>query len=328
MQTISSGLWSSPSTWQGGRFPAATDHVEIMHDINLDTDAKVTGIMIGDGCELCIDAPKNITLESTGNIVVMGRLCAEEKPGFVYTVRFTGIDENKFIGGGMDILDSDIGLWVMGMGELDFEGIEQPLWDKGITNRDTLISFASSATRNIHIEGTPTGMAHIFIMSSMPQNFRYVQFRYMGPRKDLNGDGVKELVTGRYALHFHHCEDGSRESIIEGCIARECGNHCFVPHSSHGITMRGNIAYNITEFPFWYDFGQRTHDLLWENNLVVKVSYVPRSQDQDSDMAPTFGAGGFVLGSGNGNKCNGNVVIATSGEHRSAGGLCMAGAAR
>jgi len=315
MQTISNGLWSSLSTW-GGKLPTATDKVQIMHDINLDIDAKVAGVMIMDGCELCIDAANNITLESTSNIVVMGRFCMEEKIPFIYTVRFTDINENKFVGGGMDVLDSDIGLWAMGNGQLDLQGIVQPTFEKGVVNPDTLSSFASSAIRNIRIEGTATGKSHIFIMSSMPQNLRYVQFRYMGPRKDLNGDGAKELVTGRYALHFHHCDDGSRGSIVEGCIARDCDNHCFVPHTSHGITMRSNIAYNVTETPFWYDYGQRTNDIHWENNLVALIKYVERAQDQDSDMAPTFGAGGFVLGFGDSNICRGNVVIGTSGDFR------------
>jgi hypothetical protein len=49
------------------------------------------------------------------------------------------------------------------------------------------------------------------------------------------------------------------------------------------------------------------------------VSYTPRSQDQDSDGAPTFGAEGFLLGFGDSNICRGNVVIGTSGDPRSAG---------
>jgi len=128
MQTISPGPWSNPFTWEGGKLPSTTDHVEIMHDVNLDTDTKVAGITIMDGCEFCIDAERNVTLETTGNIVVMGRFCAEAKPQYGYTIRFTGIDESKFIGGGMDVLDTDIGLWVMGAGELDFQGVPKTAW--------------------------------------------------------------------------------------------------------------------------------------------------------------------------------------------------------
>lgn len=261
-----------------------------------------------------LDPTKNVTITTSKNIIVTGLLISHPNPDVVHTIRFVNVDESKFVGGGDVPLDTDIGIWVTGAGQLDLQGVPQSLWNRDTLDQGTLQQFASSATRNLRIEGTGTGQAHIFIKSSKPQTIKYVQFRYMGPRRDRTGDGVKELVTGRYAVHFHHSEDGSRGSIIEGCIARDCGNHCFVPHGSHGITMRGNIAYNVTETPFWYDLGHKTNDLVWENNLVANVSYVSRAADQDSGDAPTFGAGGFVLGFGDGNICRGNVVVNTSGE--------------
>ena len=268
---------------------------------------------------LTLDPTKNVTITTNKNIIVTGLLISRPQATVIHRIVFTGIDESKFVGGGDVPLDTDPGIWVTGAGQLDLQGAPQQLWAKGITNSDTLTSFAAAVSRNLRIEGTATGQSHIFIKSSKPQTIRYVQLRYMGPRKDRTGDGVKELVTGRYAVHFHHSEDGSRGSIIEGCIARDCGDHCFVPHGSHGITMRGNIAYNVTETPFWYDLGHRTNDLTWENNLVANVSFVERSADQDSDDAPTFGAGGFVLGFGDGNICRGNVVIGTNGDEREGG---------
>lgn len=282
------------------------------------TDLNLNEALLIDGT-LELDPKANVTITTTKNIIVSGKLISHPNPAVVHTIRFTGIDENKFLGGGDAVLESDIGIWVIATGQLDLQGMQQPTFDKGVVNPDTLTQFVATQTRNMRIEGTATGQAHLFIKSSQPQFIRYVQFRWLGPRRDLNGDGVKELVTGRYACHFHHSDDGSRGSIIEGCIARDCGNHCFVPHGSHGIAMRDNIAYNVTETPFWYDLGHRTNDLLWENNLVVNVAFVPRSQDQDSDMAPTFGAGGFVLGFGDGNICRGNTVIATSGDRREGG---------
>lgn len=270
---------------------------------------------------LILDSTKNVILTVTGNIIVTGLLISRPNPDVTHMIRFTGIDESKFVGGGDVPLDSDPGLWVIGAGQLDLQGTVQPIFEKGITNPETLKQFASGATSNLRIEGTATGQSHIFIKSSKPQTIKYVGFRYMGPRRDRDGDGVKELVTGRYAIHFHHCDDGSRGTVIEGCIARDCNNHCYVPHGSHGITMRGNIAYNVTETPFWYDLGHKTNDLIWENNLVANVAYVPRALDQDSGDAPTFGAGGFVLGFGDGNICRGNVVIGTVGDTREGAGF-------
>lgn len=286
--------------------------------INLDKDLSLTEVLEVEGV-LVLDPKANVTLTTTKNIIVTGNLISQPEPDVVHVIRFTGIDENKFVGGGVDVLDSDVGLWVIGAGQLNLNGVPQPAWERGALDQGTLTNIASTATRNLRIEGTATGQAHVFIKSTRPQTIRYTQFRYLGPRRDLNNDGAKELITGRYACHFHHSDDGSRGSIIEGCIARDCNNHVFVPHGSHGITMRNNVVYNVIESPFWYDFGHRTHDLVWENNLVVNVKYVARSQDQDSGGAPTFGAGAFVLGSGNGNVCRGNVVIGTTGDPRSAG---------
>lgn len=283
-------------------------------DLSLTEPLEIEGVMI-------LDPNSNITLTTTSNIIVTGNLISQPDPAVTHTIRFTGIDESKFVGGGDVVLDSDTGLWVMGAGQLNLNGAQTEGISKDalIVNPDLVAQSIDYINRNLRIEGTATGQAHLFIKSSRPQTIRYTQFRYMGPRKDTNNDGVKELVTGRYAVHFHHSEDGSRGSIIEGCIARDCGNHCFVPHGSHGITMRNNIAYNVIETPFWYDLSHRTNDLLWENNLVVNVSFVERSLDQDNPGAPTFGAGGFLLGFGDGNICRGNVVINTSGDPRTSG---------
>jgi parallel beta-helix repeat protein len=285
----------------------------------LTTDLDLTEILEVEGT-LTLDPTKNVTITTTKNIIVTGKLISKPNPDVKHTIRFINIDENKFVGSGDTVLDTDIGLWCMNAGQLDLESSIKHDWKQYGTDYAAMESFAASIGSNMNIEGTATGQSHIFIKSSKPQSIKYVGFRYLGPRKDRDGDGVKELVTGRYAVHFHHCDEGSRGSIVEGCIARDCNNHCFVPHGSHGITFRNNIVYNVIETPFWYDFGHRTHDLVLENNLVVKVNYVPRAMDQDSDDAPTFGAGGFVLGSGDGNICRGNVVIGTSGDPRSAGG--------
>lgn len=287
------------------KIPAGVSRI-LTADLNLTELLEVEGVLI-------LDPKSNITITTNKNIVVTGDLISQPEGTVVHRILFTGIDESKFVGGGEAVLDSDTGLWVMGAGRLSLLGSEQPTFEKGIVNADTFQVLAAASTRNMRIEGTATGQAHVFIKSSRPQTIKYVQLRFLGPRKDANKDGVKELVAGRYACHFHHSEDGSRGTVIEGCIARDCNNHCFVPHGSHGIAMRNNIVYNVTETPFWYDFGHKTNDLLWENNLVVNVKYVPRSQDQDNDGAPTFGAGGFVLGFGDSNICRGNVVIGTSG---------------
>lgn len=284
----------------------------------LSSDSSLTELLEIEGT-LTLDPTKNITITTTKNIIVTGKLISKPNADVRHLIRFINVDENKFVGGGDVVVDSDIGLWVTGAGQLDLEGAIKHDWKQLGTDYAAMEKFAAAVGSNMRIEGTATGQSHLFIKSSKPQSIKYVGLRWLGPRKDRSGDGVKELVTGRYACHFHHSEDGSRGSIIEGCIARDCNNHCFVPHGSNGITLRNNIVYNVLETPFWYDFGHKTNDLTWENNLVVKVNYVRRAEDQDSDNAPTFGSGGFVLGFGDSNICRGNVVIGTSGDEREGG---------
>jgi hypothetical protein len=280
-------------------------------DISLTEVLEVEGVLV-------LDPKSNVTITTTKNIVVTGDLISQPNPDVVHAIRFTGIDESKYVGSGDTVLDSDTGLWVMGAGRLNLLGFNVNDWKQFTIEAVSLETYAISASSNLRIEGTATGQAHIFIKSSRPQSIKYVQLRYLGPRKDNNSDGIKDIILGRYACHFHHSEDGSRGTIIEGCIAGDCNSHCFVPHGSHGITMRNNIVYNVLEAPFWYDYGHKTNDLTWENNLVVNVGYIPRANDQDNG-GPQGGVNAFVLGFGNSNICRGNVVIGTAGDYRAAG---------
>lgn len=346
------------------------------------TDVTLTDVLEVEGT-LTLDPTKNITLSTNKNILVTGKLISNPNPDVIHTIRFTGVDENKFVGSGMDVLDSDIGLWVMGAGQLDLQGAEKTGWTnqrvpilsgdtrldcnlvkgwqpgdelmvtptaKGASNYDVVAIKSiginlvdvnkpltahpiiaskftpevANLTRNMRIEGTPTGQSHIFIHSTAVQTIRYVCIRYMGPRKDQGSDSAKEFVIGRYGLHFHHC-GFIPGTLIEGCVVRDTGSHAYVPHGSHNITFRGNVAYNVTETAFWYDLGHKTHNTLYEGNLVAFVKYVPQSlamdlKETDPDMGPTFASSGFLLGMGDGNICRGNVVVGTQGDYRTGGG--------
>jgi hypothetical protein len=125
----------------------------------------------------------------------------------------------------------------------------------------------------------------IFLATSQPQTVKYVELSHLGPRKP---DGkFTEGVKGRYPLHFHHAGDGSRGSLIEGVVARQSGNRGFVPHASHGITLRGTSAYDVFETPYWWDppdstSGQsgfldinNTDDLLVDQAVAAQVMADP-----------------------------------------------------
>ncbi|HVG16070.1 MAG TPA: PA14 domain-containing protein, partial [Chitinophagaceae bacterium] len=180
-------------------------------------------------------------------------------------------------------------------------------------------------TRNVRIEGTTNGKSHVFVHSSVPQNISHVQFRYMGVRKDVNGDGIKEPVAGRYGLHFHHCGNGSKGTLVESCVMRDTSNHSYVPHTSHGISFKNNIAYNVLETAFWWDPGHITHETTYDGNIVALCDYVFRALNlttPDAADAPQGSSSGFLLGVGDDNVCNNNVVVAGSfGDAENGGGF-------
>ena len=174
-------------------------------------------------------------------------------------------------------------------------------------------------TRNVIIEGAPHARAHVFIQSQAAQSVRYVLLQWLGPRKPFRGQPTfhhssrppgklgefgdaeypggafstarfprTEPVIGRYPLHFHHCEDGSRGSVVEGCVVRS-SSRAFVPHSSHGITMRDCIAFDVINDAYWWDEGHPTDDLVWDHCAVFGARYDPVTAGEPA---------GFMLGQG------------------------------
>lgn len=356
-----------------------TEEKILSEDLTLSEVLEIPGTLI-------FDPGKSVTLTTSRNVIVTGKLVMKPaSPKVIHTIRFIDIDENKFVGGGMEVLDSDIGLWVIGKGRLDIEGSKKTPWTRavaGIETGNTLIKplamegwavdddvvilpTAAGAsnyderkiriidgtslfvdkttnhpyvdkqytpeilnlTRNVRIEGTAGGRAHIFIHAQVVQNISYVAIRYMGPRKNQLSDNAKELIPGRYGLHFHHCEDGSRGSIVEGVVVYDTDNHAFVPHGSHGIQFTDCISYNTTEDAYWWDLGHQTHDTAFIRCVAAKVKYVPRSVDMNlraidtSDKVPTLGADGLTAGRGDGNKWIDGVIVGTTGDPHGKGGI-------
>lgn len=392
--SVQSGKWSDASTW-GGNVPSKNDTPLISsgHTVVYDVkSAEFAGVNVAPGATLEFDSNASSHLASSRNISVQGVL--KMKPSsadVVQRIQFVGIDENRVVGGGMEILETDIGLWVMGPGKLDLAGTKKTSWTRttGSANAGTLsITVADAAgwrvgdeimivptdmpngifdyndstqkvvdpfqakferrkiiaingnsivvdsalqhnhlqvstdsgktwnaevanlTRNVCIEGTEKGRAHIFIRSSVPQSVLYVAGRYFGPRK-MQGARRSTLITGRYALHFHHCQDGSRGSIVDGCAFYDNGNRVYVPHMSHGVSMTNNVSFNTMESAFWWDFQEITHDTNWDHNLIALCSW---NGVDGSSM-------GMMLNMGDGNRATNNVMVYghTGDEHNHGG---------
>ncbi len=77
----------------------------------------------------CFDPNVSTTVEVTGNVVVRGTLLiAPADPSVTHTLRFTGANEQAFVGGGDQVLPTDVGLWIMGAGTLYSIGAPKIGW--------------------------------------------------------------------------------------------------------------------------------------------------------------------------------------------------------
>jgi hypothetical protein len=379
--------------------PGPRDVAVISSDVVLDTDARVAGVVVRRSGALSYLRGRSVTLESSGNVVVQGRLSMRPKSSsIVHRLVFVNVDESRFQGEGMKVLDSDVGLWVMDNGVLDIAGSSKRAWTrtvsgvrKGVTtielrdppkgwrvgdrivltptrsphpgwehhtsfdrariraingnkvklSRPTKFGHPKvevrpgvvftpevlNLTRNVRIQGTRVGRAHVFVNSSRRQRISHAQITHMGPRQKKS-KSYTEPVTGRYPLHFHFCGKGSKGSVVKGTVVTRSGNRAFVPHESDGITFRDCISHDTMDGAYWWDpptddhgrNGPRHRDHRNESNNIVWercVASLVRKEDED----PATRMNGFLLGAGIDNVVRECVAVGVQRSFNSSGYL-------
>ena len=246
-------------------------------------------------------------VQIAGNLLVDGR--AAMRPGS--GLKFLGADPTQYVGGGLDfdsaLHANDIGLWIRTTGVLDIQGTPKVGWNRTGIDPSWLIddeywiaptdvgdftprrwspgdavprvplpqdavmpwldpdwqangvpAEVMNVTRDIVIEGP----GHIHIRSELPQIIKYVTLRGLGVRQ----------AAGRFVIHFHRKADGTRGSIVEGVVAIDSRGIVYVPHESHGITMRDVVSLNSTDDVLWWNKGDETNDLLVDRLCVSGVT--------------------------------------------------------
>jgi G8 domain len=399
-QAPAGSRWSDPDSWSDG-VPGPGQVAVVTKPIVLDRDVQVGGVVIEPSGQLSFDPATSHRLESAGNVVVQGRLAMQPaSPEVEHRLVLTGAREASFAGGGMEVLRSDVGLWVMDKGVLNIAGAPKLAWTRvtgavpagatTITLRDdpkgwrpgddivltptlsptvedhseafdrarvrsisgrtvTLerpVRFEHPSvdvgadvgpgrvqtaevlnlTRNVGIEGTPEGRAHVFINSSGKQSVRAVTIRHMGPRqldRSSDQDGATTSVKGRYGLHFHMCDNGSRGSVVEGVVVRDAGGHSFVAHESHGVTFKDCVAFDVMDEAYWWDGppgtvtdgatdpGTSTDDTVYDRCVAALVRADPPNEG--------YGLAGFALGRGSRNICRNCVAVGVQGNVNASG---------
>ncbi|MFD8479836.1 hypothetical protein [Kitasatospora sp. NPDC059673] len=383
--------WSDAKGW-GGKVPGAGSAVRITDKVVLDGDAKVGSLLIDTGGSLVFATDRSLTLESTGNVEVRGTLALAPEAAHTHTLRFPDIDERRFQGGGMSVVDTDTGLWVTGRGYLRLDGAPRTAWVRAATELkagDAVLKLAAAPegwqvgdelavtptappdaegfsdsydlvtvqrvdgpnvtltaplqhahprvslgggavfgaevlnlTRNVRVEGTEQGRAHVHLTSSRPADVRHAALRRVGPRavgkEKWNGQPVSEPVLGRYGLHFHMLLDTSRGTVVEGVVVRDAGSHAFVPHNSHGITFRGCISHNTLEDAYWWDGPIDTRTPQGPSDDIAYVGCVA-SRTVFEPNPRGYRLTGFSLGAGTGSSARDCVAVGVQGATGASG---------
>ncbi len=120
----------------------------VVYDI---VTSDVRGVDVKAGATLTFDPSKTVQLQSSANVIVEGTLTMKPaNSSTTHTLRFINVDEAAFVGGGMDPLASDVGLWIMTAGKLDAVGATKTSWTRvaGAVNQDATA---------ITLEATPSG---------------------------------------------------------------------------------------------------------------------------------------------------------------------------
>jgi hypothetical protein len=122
--------WSDPDAWSDG-VPGPKQVAVVTKSILLDVDVEVAGVVVERGAQLIFDPAASHRLKSSGNVVVRGRLVMHPASAAIdHRLVVTGAEESAFVGGGMDVLASDVGVWVMGSGRLDLAGTPKLAWTR------------------------------------------------------------------------------------------------------------------------------------------------------------------------------------------------------
>jgi hypothetical protein len=160
--------WCDPATW-GGSVPTKASDVVIEGEVLVDCVAEARSVEIPKGATLKASRAKDSSISLRGNLIVRGRLDYGTPDDRVCDATaelvVSGTDDDDFVGtpssdefGGdgfvepkdvpMQVLDSDVGVWVMGSGVFTAAGRIKRAWSKlteSTASDDTTFSVEDAA---------------------------------------------------------------------------------------------------------------------------------------------------------------------------------------
>jgi hypothetical protein len=149
--TSTVGRWQDASVWPGGRVPTSDDDIVIDGHVVIEGNATARTVTVQSGgvLEFSQDSPSR--LEVHGNVVVRGILRMQPASHEVeHLLRFVGVNESGFVGGGHAVVESDTGLWFTDHGHAMLTGSERLPWSRADTS-------LNKGTTTVPIEDVPAG---------------------------------------------------------------------------------------------------------------------------------------------------------------------------
>jgi hypothetical protein len=135
---------SRPYTYAGLSINVTSDTLPPPPAATFSGNVTLESLEIPAGATANFDPDVSTTVTVSGNVVVEGTLQMHPaSASVVHTLQFAGIDEENYVGGGDEVLESDIGLWLMEEGLLDAVGTTRTPWVRTTTS---LSAAATSAT--------------------------------------------------------------------------------------------------------------------------------------------------------------------------------------
>jgi chitodextrinase len=152
--SVKAGSWNDASVWSTGKVPTENELVVVKggHNVILSGETpKLGGVKVEANSILEFDKSKSTRLLTSENIVVEGSLVMKpSSPDVDHLIKFLDINEEAYVGGGHDPIDTDVGLWVMYEGKLDAVGAKKLGW----TN---LAGSVSRGANKVQLNSEPEG---------------------------------------------------------------------------------------------------------------------------------------------------------------------------
>lgn len=254
--------WCDPATW-GGDVPTASSDVVIDGEVVVDCVASAHSVEIPKGATLKASRGKDSTLTLRGNLVVHGRLDYGTPEDRVCDATaelvVSGTDDDGFVGtpssdefGGdqfveprdvpMQVLDSDVGVWVMGSGVFTAAGRVKRAWSKltettGPDDATLAVEDATGWEAGDRLSLTPTAK------SSVPEH--YLQFDE-ATIDELSG----AAITLKDAPSFEHlgCTDcmrrGEAANLTRNVVVRSADD---TAHGHIMVAEQGTLGLDSVE---------------------------------------------------------------------------------